>query len=106
MNDERQRLLDAFYMRHGPCCAGCDHWRSYNSTAGECTKSAPMPGRERMAMLGIEMVSLDIGAGHAFTLRDHACGDFADTFDWSTLPLPYRRSIKDKSICKDTAHDH
>lgn len=93
MSDERQMAVDRFYMKHGPCCAGCDHWRSYNSTAGECIKSAPVAGRERMAMLGIEMVSLTAGAGHAFTKRDHVCGEFADTFDWSSLPLPYRHEI-------------
>jgi len=52
-----------------------------------------MPGRERMAMLGMEMLSLSLGAGHAFTPREHVCGDFADTFDWTSLPLPYRHRI-------------
>ncbi|GGP00877.1 hypothetical protein [Stakelama pacifica] len=90
---ERQALIDAFYWQYGKSCAGCDHWQNHNSLVGECTKSAPVPGRDRDAMIGIESCSLHIGAGHPFTPRDHVCGDFADTFDWGTLPESYRAQI-------------
>lgn len=91
--DTRQESCDAFYWRHRPCCAGCDHWRSINSLAGECTKSAPVSGRERGDMLGIEGCSQRIPAGHIVTRRDYRCGDFQDEFDWSSLPLEYRARI-------------
>jgi hypothetical protein len=93
--DERalQEFHDRFYFSHGPCCAGCDWWRSLNSMAGECTKSAPVKGETRYAMLGIEGSSLKLNAGHILTRMDHHCGDFKDGFDWQTLPLPYRKRI-------------
>jgi hypothetical protein len=84
-----QESLDAFYFAHGPCCAGCDWWGAYNSVAGECTKSAPVPSVERFAMLGMENLSIDGGAGHIITPREHVCGDFKDDFDWRSLPLGY-----------------
>lgn len=91
---ERQEFIDSFYMKHGPCCAGCDWWRHFNSRAGECTRSAPGAGNaDRVAMLGISWSSRQIGAGHVMTRRDHLCGEFADTFDWAGLPLGYRRQI-------------
>ncbi len=89
----RQEFIDRFYWSHGPCCGGCDHWRSLNSHAGECSKAAPVPGRERAAMLGIEGYSINIGAGHPLTRLSHQCGDFKDEFDWLSLPLAYRASI-------------
>ena len=76
---DTQESVDAFYWRKGPCCAGCDWWRYYNSVAGECIRAAPVSGADRMAMLGITGASPSIGAGHPFTLRDHLCGDFKDT---------------------------
>ncbi len=78
---------DKFYLTHGkkPCCAGCDWWRFYNSSVGECIKSAPVSASERIGMAGIENLSLDIGAGHIFTNRSHVCGDFIDTFDWGSI---------------------
>lgn len=76
---------DKFYLNHGkPCCAGCDWWRFHNSLVGECIKSAPVSGEQRMAMLGIESVSMSPEAGHVFTKRDHYCGDFVDTYDWES----------------------
>ena len=74
----RQRVVDAFYAGHGPCCAGCDWWRHYNSLVGECIRSAPVAGAERFAMLGINGLSLQPGAGHVMTRRDHHCGEFRD----------------------------
>lgn len=79
MADARQRAVDAFYAAHGPCCAGCDWWRYFNSVAGECTRGAPTSGVQRYAMLGITRSSLKPGAGHIMTPRDHVCGEFRDT---------------------------
>lgn len=93
MEQPSQEILDRFYFKHGKCCAGCDWWRSINSLVGECTRSAPVPSKERWDMLGIEWCSLRTGSGHAVTKREHACGDFKDEFDWSSLPLPYRKRI-------------
>lgn len=88
-----QEAHDAYYHRNGPCCAGCDWWRHISAIVGECTKSAPVSGNERMTMLGFSHSSMPIGAGHVVTKRDHHCGDFKDDFDWSSLPLPYRVRI-------------
>ena len=74
-----QVFIDRFYLESGPCCAGCDWWRWYNSVIGECTKSAPVSGKERIAMIGMESCSMDIGAGHVITDREHYCGDFHDS---------------------------
>ncbi|MGR9252693.1 hypothetical protein [Rhizobium leguminosarum] len=93
MTDAMQEAIDSFYWRHGPCCAGCDWWRSISSLAGDCTRSAPVSGAERAAMLGIERSSLPLTAGHVVTNRDHHCGEFRDDFDWTTLPLSYRKRI-------------
>lgn len=73
-----QKHIDEFYAKHGPCCAGCDHWRWYNSHVGDCLKSRIVPGSERAAMLGIDGISLRVGAGHAMTTRDHVCALFED----------------------------
>lgn len=77
-----QRSIDAFYLKHGPCCAGCDHWRWYNSAVGDCTRSAPVSSAERFSMIGVHHASIDEGAGHIMTLRDHLCGDFIDSYEW------------------------
>jgi hypothetical protein len=90
---ERQECIDAFYWARGACCAGCDWWRSLNSSIGECTKSAPVAGGERWAMLGVSGCSLHSGAGHVTTSREHVCGEFKDGFDWSSLPLAYRARV-------------
>ncbi len=63
------------------------------SHAGECTRSAPVSEQERTAVLGIAACSLDLGAGHVLTQRDHVCGEFRDQFDWSSLPPAYLRRI-------------
>ena len=93
MSDDRQEILDRFYHQNGPCCAGCDWWNHHNSLAGECRKSAPVSGRERLDMLGIYSSSAPIGAGHPLTRREHRCGDFKDSFDWSSLPLAYLKRV-------------
>lgn len=91
---DRQEILDRFYFERGKCCAGCDWWRSLSSLAGECTKSAPVGGkRDRRGMLGITSCSLKPLSGHIMTPREHVCGEFKDEFDWTSLPLPYRKRI-------------
>jgi hypothetical protein len=44
-------------------------------------------------MLGIWGSSLKPDPGHVVTAREHVCGDFKDEFDWSSLPLAYRKRI-------------
>lgn len=84
-----QEAIDTFYWDNGPCCAGCDWWRSFNTRVGECLKSAPVSGQERFAMTGMSRPTMAVGAGHVATMREHHCGDFKDDFDWSALPLAY-----------------
>jgi hypothetical protein len=87
---ERQEVIDRFYWSSGsPCCAGCDHWHHLNSVYGECRKSAPVAGVERWDVIGITGSTLRLTAGHVITSRDHGCGGFTDTFDWSALSLAY-----------------
>jgi hypothetical protein len=74
----KQEIVDAFYKRHGPCCAGCDWWRWHNTLVGECIRAAPVSGTERLAMIGVTGSSLAIGAGHIMTRREHICGEFRD----------------------------
>ncbi len=89
-----QEHIDAFYWSHGPCCAGCDWWRGINSSFGSCLATPPgLPGRDRAASLGIDFISTTVPSGHAITKRDHHCGAFKDDFDWTTLPLMYRKQI-------------
>jgi hypothetical protein len=95
---DRQQILDRYYFAHGKCCAGCDWWRHESGVVGECTKNAPVSAAERYAMLGIESTSMPLSSGHVLTKRDHVCGDFADTFDWSSLPLPYRVRVGDPTL--------
>ncbi len=90
---DQQEVIDRFYFAHGPCCAGCDWWRSYNSLIGECHRAKPVSGKERADMLGIFSSSLRLRAGHIMTPREHHCGDFRDLFDWSSLPLAYRKRV-------------
>lgn len=78
-----QKAMDAFYHQHGPCCAGCDHWRFVNAVVGECRRSAPVSGAERWAMIGIFTVSGKAPeAGHIMTERGHHCGEFVDSYNW------------------------
>lgn len=77
-----QAGIDAFYLKNGPCCAGCDWWRWHNSVAGECTRTAPVSGVARVALLGVTWTSYPVGAGHIMTPRGHLCGEFRDTHDW------------------------
>ena len=87
-------ILDRFYMERGPCCAGCDWWHFHNSLVGACHRTAPVSGIERVSMLGITGCNLPPESGHILTRRDHHCGEFADMFDWPSLPQHYLRRIK------------
>lgn len=93
-----QESVDRFYFRHGPCCAGCDWWRSISPLVGDCTKSKLVSGQERWDAIGIDKASLRLPAGHVITKRDHVCGNFKDEFDWTSLPLPYRQRVGDPSL--------
>lgn len=94
MGADRQEAVDRFYFTHGaPCCAGCDWWSHINSASGECRLSAPVAETERWAMVGISGCSLSTGAGQVVTPRAHSCGQFRDSFDWSSLPPAYQRRI-------------
>ena len=77
MSARIERILTKF-ADSGPCCAGCRHWHYMNSLVGECRRSAPVSGAQRVAMLGMRGCSLEIGAGHVLTPRDHHCGEFVD----------------------------
>lgn len=88
-----QESADRFYAEKGPCCAGCDWWHNASSVIGECTRSAPVPGEQRYAMVGIHGASLPLEAGHVMTLRQHHCGEFRDEFDWSSLSALYLKRI-------------
>lgn len=88
-----QFYSDRFYMEHGPCCAGCDWWDAGSPVAGQCLRTAPVSGAERVHMLGISSSSLAPKAGHIMTLREHHCGEFKDEFDWLSLPRDYLRRI-------------
>lgn len=87
-----QLYVDRFYAKHGKCCAGCDFWSWHNPVVGDCTKSAPVPGWQRMTLLGMKP-SHSPDAGHLMTPREHVCGEFMDTFDWESLGPYYLKSI-------------
>lgn len=90
-DDADQEILDTFYFSKGPCCAGCDWWRHWNALTGECVRHAPRPAPEVHSCLYFE--GSNSAGGHPVTSRDYHCGDFKDEFDWSTLPLPYRKRV-------------
>ena len=77
--ERTQAILDQFYKERGPCCAGCDWWRWHNTVAGECIRTVPVAGHERLAMLGVTWTSYPAQAGHIMTPRDHHCGEFFDS---------------------------
>lgn len=100
-NFQIQTYVDKFYMKNGKCCAGCDHWRHFGSTVGECANSKIVPENERASMLDFKNITYDIGAGHALTKRDYVCGQFKDTFDWKSLPMMYLRRIGFKNRSRE-----
>lgn len=90
---EYQKRCDTFFWRKGPCCAGCDHWSSEAGDIGECMDAAPVSGENVLKSLGIDWCSYLPPPGQPYTKRDHRCGSFQDTFDWSTLGEPYLKAI-------------
>lgn len=92
---ERQyrKRCDEFFWRNGPCCAGCDHWSSEAGDIGECMAAPPVSGADVLKSLGISWCSYLPPPGQPYTPRDHRCGSFQDSFDWSTLGEPYLKSI-------------
>lgn len=88
-----QKRCDTFFWKNGPCCAGCDHWASDAGDIGECTSAPPVSGAQVLKSLGIEWSSYTPPPGQPFTKREHRCGAFQDTFDWSTLDPDYLREI-------------
>lgn len=88
-----QKRCDEFFWSNGPCCAGCDHWSSEAGDVGECMSAAPVSGENVLKSLGIDWCSYLPPPGQPFTKRDHKCGSFQDSFDWSTLDEVYLKSI-------------
>lgn len=88
-----QQRCDTFFWSNGPCCAGCDHWASEAGDIGECAAAPPVSGNQVLKSLGIEWSSHIPPPGQPFTTRDHKCGAFQDTFDWTTLPEDYLEAI-------------
>lgn len=93
-DEEWQRCHDYYYSEHGPCCAGCDHWRSLG-VVGECRKSVPVPAVERLSMISFvpSVYRGNLDAGHIVTDRSHVCGEFKDDCNWSQvryLKWPHR----------------
>ena len=88
-----QECLDRFYWKHGPCCAGCDHWRPFNALTGECGELAltnvSICRRSATVMRGVTRVTISSAA----TSREHVCGAFADHFPWEAMPLSYLERI-------------
>lgn len=88
-----QKRCDTFFWKHGPCCAGCDHWASEMGDIGECMSAPPVSGEQVLRSCGIDWSSHLPPPGQPFTRREHRCGAFQDTFDWSTLDIDYLRAI-------------
>lgn len=88
-----QKRCDEFFWRVGRCCAGCDHWSSEAGDVGECCSAPPVSGEQVLKSLGITWSSYIPSPGQPFTMRDHVCGAFEDTFDWSSLGSEYLCSI-------------
>lgn len=96
-----QERCDAFYWKHGKCCAGCDHWNSEAGDIGECMDASPMSGEQIIKSLGIRFCSYIPAPGQPYTRRDHVCGQFKDEFDWSTLDPEYLKRIGAKVTARE-----
>lgn len=73
-----QQHVDAFYAKHGPCCAGCDFWRWINTRVGECIRMPPNQSHDAAAGLGFDFCSLPRSTSN-LTANSHLCGEFRDT---------------------------
>ncbi len=92
-----QAWCDEFYMKNGPCCAGCDWWQGAYFQFGECTRTEPVTGHpERWSLVhGGNFSCFDVPetAGHIMTPLSHHCGEFKDEFDWQSLDTRYLHRI-------------
>ena len=88
-----QEQCDRLYWQNGPCCAGCDHWRSDMGNLGHCTAAGIVSGDQVMASLDIGWSTYTPPPGFPLTRADFQCGLFRDEFDWLSLPEEYRRKI-------------
>jgi len=91
--EKYQEHCDRLYWTNGPCCAGCDHWRSDTGNLGRCTAAGIVSGDQVMASMGIEFCSYTPRPGFPMTKADFHCGMFEDDFDWSSLPIEYLARI-------------
>jgi hypothetical protein len=74
------KAVEGFYVKHGKCCAGCDNWRYFSATIGECVKSNLMGHEDRISLLGFKLYTgPKVEAEHAITPRDFLCGNFHDS---------------------------
>ncbi|WP_252108939.1 MULTISPECIES: hypothetical protein [unclassified Halomonas] len=80
--DAARQCIKAFYDENGPCCAGCDHWDPIGASVGECTRTAPVAGADRISVLGWDNVTMRIDSGQIVTPREHWCGEFIETETW------------------------
>lgn len=80
--DRARACIKQFYEDNGPCCAGCDHWDPIGASIGECTRTAPVAGKDRISMLGWDNCTLPVDSGHIVTPREHRCGEFIETETW------------------------
>ena len=89
-----QEKMDAYYWKHGPSCAGCDHWSSEQGLVGYCLNSKIMSGVDVAASMGIISSSAQhMPPSYATTKHDYKCGNFKDEFDWTTLSTEYLKKI-------------
>ena len=88
-----QEKCDRDYWTRGPCCAGCDHWKSDMGNIGHCTAAGIVSGDQVMRSMGISFCSYTPPPGFPLTQGDFHCGLFKDEFDWSSLPAEYLRKI-------------
>lgn len=76
-----QEVVDEYYLKSGPCCAGCDYWRWVTSLVGECVRFSPNQSHDAAAGLGMDNCTLPRSTTN-LTKRERLCGEFVDTFDW------------------------
>lgn len=84
-----QKKCDQLYWDIGPCCAGCDHWRSGAGMIGRCSASGIVSGADVQASMGMDFCSRQIPPGFPQTKAEDVCGKFKDEFDWLTLDKEY-----------------
>jgi len=88
-----QEHCDRLYWAHGPCCAGCDHWRSEAGETGECTAAGIASGADVLRSMGITFSSYLPAPGFPSSCATDHCGLFRDDFDWASLGDLYLRRI-------------